>query len=255
MRNTFSLPLLIAGILLLAHPFALSAQEIERGGQSLISSGNTLLELFGGADYLSHGGAFATTDGRYSCCGFDGGSGMRFRIGLAAWIPVAPGIFLVPRYSFGNSGGTFTQTRSLPIPLGGGVAEMQLEEKFRASLPISVFDLFGAVNVLNENLHLFAGPTVGLVSGPSFSTTETIVSPGGATYTDGSRSRTFEDQTTEIERTQFGITFGAAYAIPWNESFTLFPHLEYTLPLTRISREGSWKASRFGGMISLVFAL
>ncbi len=247
-----AMPALAAFLLIPLLPVLLQAQQSENSAQSEPIA----FEIGAGLDFLSHRGGFTTSDGNFSCCGYTDGTGIRFRAGIAAWIPVAPGIFLVPRLSYANSGGSFTRNGSYPIAGTGGQAEeMQIEDKLTAGLPQLAADLLGAASVWEGRVRFYAGPSVSVISGPSFTTTETILSPGGVTYTDGSRSRTFEDQTAEIGKLQFGVTFGAACGFPMDERFTLLPHVEYTLPLTRISREGSWRASRFAGMLSILFAL
>ncbi|MBS1913587.1 MAG: PorT family protein [Bacteroidetes bacterium] len=220
-------------------------------------AGMLLIGPFAGLDYNMHTGQFTISDGNFSCCTADGGSGLGLVFGGKAFIPLSETFSLSPRILYEGRGGTFTGTPDSMLIFGQNqqLETAQIDKEFKASIGTLGVDLLATLTVTDFGLYLAAGPSASYVIAKDFSQTATITRPSGVTFLDGSTSQEmFHGDLDIINRFQMALRGGVGANIPIAQNLYLNPEALYGFPLTKFSKQDNWKGSTLQGTIGLMFA-
>jgi hypothetical protein len=229
----------------------------------ILEPGNDEMEIyigpFGGINYNIHSGEFVTTEGKLECCTFDNGSGIKPVVGIKAFIPIFQHFTFSPRLAYEGRGGSFDKPqKTLPILGEDNQTEWwTFSSKLDVTLNTFDIDLFASYYYDFSNLRLYGvvGPSLAFLFSRNFSATESIVSPSGVKYLDGTTShKVFDSDTLDIVNTsiiQLRIGAGASFNV-WN-NFYLNPEILYGLPLNKISKEKDWKAGSVQFTIGILY--
>ena len=216
-----------------------------------------LIGPYGGIDYNMHRGKFSTTDGHFTCCNFDEGTGIAPVFGAKLFYPLTDEISLSPRVAYEGRGGEFTQTRNdIPI-LGSGnqIEYWNVEEKLKTKLNTLTLEVLGTYTLTSFGLYVAAGPSVGFLLSKNFETTESILGPPGVTYIGGGTTKAFPDQITDINSTLISIRGGIGALIPVSNMIYLNPEALYSYPFNKVAKGYDWKASALQATLGILFMI
>lgn len=108
-----------------------------------------------------------------------------------------------------------------------------------------------------KNLHLMAGPEIGLLLSGTAIQRETIEDPPGATWVEsGTASKElFNGSLGNPTRFQLAVALGAGYNIPLtsSQSLVLVPEITASLPLGTLYGTESWSSASYKAGMSLLF--
>jgi hypothetical protein len=214
-----------------------------------------LIGPYGGIDYNIHDGAFYTKVNGITCCQFDGGTGIGGVAGLKAFIPVGESFSITPRLLYENRRGTFI-TRNEHYPILGEnnkIEQVNFENRLDASLNTVSIDAMASITVTSFGLYVTAGPTASLTVAKSFRKTESIYSPAGVKFLNGSTTRElFAGDLDFVNSALVSVRGGIGAAIAVSQAISINPEVLYTLPLNRVSREDSWKVSSIQATVGVM---
>ncbi|MFN8359382.1 MAG: OmpA family protein [Candidatus Kapaibacterium sp.] len=211
-----------------------------------------------------HTASFRQLSGIPNCCKeFDSGSGSGFSLGALYQFSLARKLTMQLRGGYQQFSAELITPEATTIFSGGGAADGEFEHHLTATLstvgvePILGYRLFGRVN-------LHAGFRVGMLMSKGFRQYEQITKPvDAATFLDsagkdsGRRLRNeFSGDIPDAQSLQLSAIIGASMKVPINSSRTLFlaPELFYTLGLTNVARDLSWKANTLQLGIALKYS-
>lgn len=212
---------------------------------------------YGGIDYNIHRGKFVTSDGRFTCCDFNEGTGIAPVFGVKAFIPITDALSLSPRIAYEGRGGEFKQTKNdVPIlGLNNTIEYLNVEEKLNAFLPTLTLDVFGSYTMTSFGLYVAAGPSFGMLLSKKFETTETILGPPGVKYLDGSTTKTFPDQEVEMNSVFISLRGGVGVVFPISGTIYFNPEVLYSFPLNKASKTNEWKISSVQATLGILFLI
>lgn len=216
------------------------------------------LGIYGGILYNMHSGSFVTTDGRFSCCEFDEGDGIKPTFGLKAFIPVYEEIDFSPRLAYSNLGGKFEKVQNgLPI-LGQNnrVEYLFFNDKMDVQLHSIAIDLPFVYNIQSINTYIGLGPGIDFIVSKNFKKTETPNAPPGVTYVGGATSKVVYDGDMDIvNKTLVSLKIPVGCFINIDETYSINPELMYAYTFNKVSKENDWKMSNFAFTLAFIMNL
>ncbi len=191
---------------------------------------------------------FITFPGVQNCmsatgtAGFEGGTGGGFSVfGLLALRPTPGAGFAshlggAVRVGFSSSSTRFTADEPIGSASDAFGNVVPVVDRYNITVKTGELRVEPSGNYrLSAEVPLFVslGARLSYLAGGTYEQYESIASPAGATFGDGSseRNRTAGD-LTEVRALQVGMTFGIGYEIPLGPTFSLRPELSGLLALT-----------------------
>lgn len=103
------------------------------------------------------------------------------------------------------------------------------------------FDLFP--QYLYRNWRFYAGPTLGMLLGRTWTATSKIVSPNNVTFLNNKTDTTFfsDKEIQDANTFQGGLSAGVSYDFPISNHRVLAPELIFNYPFTNINSRFNWK--------------
>ncbi len=206
--------------------------------------------IFGGLAYNMHRGVIGINEGVYECGSFENADALRWFIGNSANIPLGPDWALSPRLYYHKASGSFSGENQVQPKIAlndGSVTSLVTTHSLDVSLDYLSLDLLASY-YLNNRWYLCGGLTVGLPTRNAFEQFESIVTPVGTTFVDGSTTRRiaagyFSDKSGTIASNSIRIAavFGAGTMIPLSDSWILNPELSVQYGFTNVISDASWK--------------
>ncbi len=247
--------ILIFSAVLLCSALGLSAQSM-----NVLSGG-----LFGGAAYNMHNGTVGVNEGVLECGSFVDATALRWFVGNQANIPLNESWAFSPRLYYHKASGSFTNSNQLQPKIAlsdGSIVSLATTHTLDVSLDYLSLDLLGSY-FLTDRVYVNGGLCVGLPTRNAFEQFESIVSPVGATFSDGSTTRRiasgyFSDKQGNVASNSLRIAavLGAGTMIPLSSSWILNPELSFQYGLTNVISDASWKVHtlRAGAGLLYIFS-
>jgi len=215
-----------------------------------------LLGGVGGMQFLWHAGTIETSDGMYDCCSFSEGNGVGVSMGFRGFISLGKATMLRAGVLYEQWNGEYETVRlSYPI-LGAGntVEDANLDERLDVRLDGITAETQFVIFVLNPMLYLSAGPAMHLPSTKTYTHTESIASPHGVRYLDGSQSKVLLDDDISGVSSFFSLRFGVGMLLELSPGLYANPDVQYSLALSDVRDGGEWSVSGFLLSLGVYFA-
>ncbi len=252
MKNGLKQLLLL--ILLSASTSNLMAQSMNR-----LSAG-----LYGGAALNMHQGTLTTNEGVLECGSFENATSLRWFVGNQVNIPIGENWALSPRLYYHKANGSF-EASNVVQPLialrDGSTTTLKTSNTLDVALDYVSLDLLASY-FLTERLYACGGLTLGLPTRNAFEQNESILSPSGATFSDGSTVHRiaagyFTDKSGSIATNNIRIAavLGLGMMIPLNEQFVINPEVSFQYGFTNIISDASWKVHALRAGAGILYVL
>ena len=255
---------LLCCIVLASLPQVGSAQE------TLIdqSTGKTLyLQYFIGANAALginlHSASFGALPGFPSCCSeYKDATSLMPVFSALAEIPVLRDLRVQVRLAYTNMSGTLKRQQAIgnePVLADGPIpteqrTDVEVEHVLNASMPMAAFEATAAYRVF-DFFWLHAGLRPGLILSNSFDQRETLFTPEGYTFLDGSTIRNeAAGEIPDLQSTQFHAVLGLGYELLTKSRFSMSPEVRYYMPLTKVSSV-NWAVNSFQLGVSLRYGI
>ncbi len=200
-----------------------------------------------------HNASFGALPGVPSCC-------TEYR-DATALVPVIAGLFEIPimrdlrfqsRLGFTTMSGTLKRQEDIgnePVLSDGPLPtqerrDIEVEHSLSASLPMVVLEPTMAYRVL-QFFWLTGGLRGGYVMNSSYDQAETLFSPDGYTFLDGSAIRNqYAGAIPDQQPLQMHAVLGLSYELLTKGRISIVPEVRYYIPLTKVSSV-DWSVSSF----------
>ncbi|MDT8324094.1 MAG: outer membrane beta-barrel protein [Bacteroidota bacterium] len=246
---------MMSALVVLFTPF-LQAQE--RSDDAEAASLRWSIGVSIGGTYMLHGGGLLFPREVPPLIRYDDASGFGPAFGVRVTVPLTSSLALSPRLFAECRRGTFTSDRFMMEIIGRDLRpeDMTLEDELDVTLRVGGLDLLLAWHPADGGFYLAAGPSIGLRLYEEFRVTESIVSPQGVTFLDGSTEREMYDDDPGLTRSvHVGLRGGAGYLLPLNEDLALGCELLYLYPLQTVTENDDWTIQGLQGTVTLQFNL
>ena len=208
---------------------------------------------YAGAGFNLHTANFGALPGVPSCCQeYKSATNIVPALGLLIEFPIMSDLHLQTRVGYTSFGGTLNSTEVIgnepvlgdgTVP-GGERRDVTVEHTLETGLPAIVVEPILGYRVL-KNMWLNAGLRAGFLLSTGFDQVETLVSPDGYTFLDGSATRNaVSSDIPESNALQMHASVGLGYELPVGTGMTLVPEVRYYLPLTKIASV-DWSVQTF----------
>lgn len=214
--------------------------------------------VYGGYGFNVHSASFSELPGVPSCCPrFESGNGSGMSFGALLNIPLTSRLLFDLRAGMNQQSGVLSAQEATGVIVGGVAKSGAFEHTIDADLSVVVVEPSVALRVVG-GLSVRAGMSAGILLKKQYSQKEQIVQPErSATFVDengvDTRSRTRNESSGELpgaSQFQAAIVAGVGYDVPLtaNRSLLAAPEITYTLPLTSVLADESWRVQtvRFG---------
>ncbi len=211
-----------------------------------------------GGTYMMHSGGLVFPREAPPLISYDDASGFGPAFGVRLSIPLSESLALSPRLFAECRRGTFTSEPFMMEIIGRDMRpeDMMLEDELDVILRVGGLDLLLAWHPAGGGFYLAAGPSIGLRLYEEFRVTESILSPQGVTFLDGSTAREMYDDDPGLSRSvHLGVRGGAGYVIPLNEDLALGAEVLYLYSLQTVTEDDDWTLQGLQGTVTLQFNL
>ncbi|MCO6465716.1 MAG: OmpA family protein [Bradyrhizobiaceae bacterium] len=200
-----------------------------------------------------HQASFGSLPGLPSCCSEyrDATSLIPIFAGLVE-VPISTNLRLQTRLGYSALNGSLQRQEAIgnepvlddgPIPTENRV-DIQVEHRLDASAPMVVLEPTVGYQIWNF-LWLSVGGRAGWAIGNSYNQRETLFTPEGYTFLDGTTIRNHtEGSIPDFKSLQFHGVLGLGYELFTNSPFSLVPEVRYYIPFTKVSSV-DWAVSAF----------
>ena len=206
-----------------------------------------------GAGFNLHTANFGALPGVPSCCQeYNSATNIVPAIGLLIEFPIMTDLHLQTRVGYTALGGTLNSTEVIgnepvlgdgTVP-GGERRDVTVEHTLETGLPMIVVEPILGYRVL-KNGWVSAGLRGGFLMNTGFDQQETLVSPDGYTFLDGSATRNaVSTDIPDANSLQMHASVGLGYELQVGTGMTIVPEVRYYLPLTKISSV-DWSVQTF----------
>lgn len=197
-----------------------------------------------GAGFNVHTANFGALPGVPSCCQ-DYKSAMTIApaLGLLIEFPIDADLHLQTRLGYTALAGDLSSTQVIgnePVLDDGSIPNVQrqdvtVEHTLSAGLPMLAIEPILAYRFL-KNFWASAGFRVGILMGTGFEQQETLISPDGYTFLDGTTVRNqIAQDIPDAQTIQMHASVGLGYQFPLSQRLSLVPEVRYYVPVTKIS--------------------
>jgi outer membrane protein OmpA-like peptidoglycan-associated protein len=243
------------------------AQETDEIGEPAIA--DFYIGAFGGFNAINHNATLraeffnSRIDNLPAEATLEQGTGTGIQAGLLFELPFSSAFAIGLRAGYQSRGGTldksYTNTSDVTdvnqTPVSAGVlGELTADIGYAQLLPL--------IKVTPSSLPLYfiAGPNLLYPLDATYTYTETVVEPTGATFTDnGRRTRTIGRGDLEAPTITPAATVGIGYDLMFSREMGLLLELQYSSTLadivTNLSGNGEWKTSSIGLTAGLRFGI
>jgi outer membrane protein OmpA-like peptidoglycan-associated protein len=207
-----------------------------------------------------HSANFQTLPGVPSCCPrFENGSGDGISIGAYYDLPFNSVFALELRLGYSSLNATLKTDEYTTVLVNGNAAVGEFEHSVATSIGMIGITPLARYQVL-PRVTLLAGPELGWIISNNYSEQEMIMQPtnAGVFADNGERIRNaYSGSTPGASKFYCGITVGAQYRLPLNQSGSLFvlPEVLYTEGLTPLVSGMTWRANSVTAGIALQYTL
>lgn len=191
-----------------------------------------------------HMADFGALPGVLSCCAsFSGGSSTTISGGVLGEFPLRDKIRLEARLGFTSLSGDFTRDEKIGnepvLQDGSGPRQIRRDVMVRHDLTSSI-PLFtiepSLLYSVSDRVTAQAGVRVGIMGSTSYTQKETLVSPEGYVFLNGSTIRNQSEGPIPLAAVQqVHAILGVRYDLVKKNSYSISPELRYALPLTNIA--------------------
>jgi outer membrane protein OmpA-like peptidoglycan-associated protein len=245
-------------------PSIVSAQERyvdEQTGQSMLLKYRLGGYLGGGLNL--HTANFGALPGYTSCCTtFGNTSALGFAIGALGEIRLSDGLDLDARLGFGTMSASFALQQLIgnePVLVDGTVGsadrrDVIVEHSLNASIPVVSLEPVLRYQV-GTSLWVVGGVRASYSLSPTFEQQETLVTPEGYVFTDGSAIRNKQSGAIPTAAAiNLHAAFGAYYELWKSRSYRFGLDARYYYPITKIA-EVDWKVHSVHAGLALTFGV
>lgn len=216
------------------------------------------LEAFGGYAVDMNSASDLALPNIPTCCpGYDGATGGGFVGGLGMQLPLSNTLEFVGRLTLHSTSVTQASTEAIKVRDGNTTIDATINHELTSSMAIVSVEP-AVLYKLSEGFGLLAGFRVGSLMSATYAQQEKLDDGIAYDYSDGSGIR--NSSSGNIPQTsvlQFGMVFGARYALPLNASktFHLVPEVQYSPLFTSFISGQSWSVSSLRMMVGVVYDL
>jgi outer membrane protein OmpA-like peptidoglycan-associated protein len=210
-----------------------------------------------------HRADFGSLPGVSSCCqSFTGGSASVFSAGVLTDFPLGNSLRLEARLGFSSLSGDFTRDEKIgnePI-LEDGPGPRQtrrdvlVRHDFNASIPLFTIEpsvLYG----VSDRVVAQAGLRLGIMGSTSYTQRETLISPEGYVFLNGSTIRNPSQGPIPLAAVQqLHAVLGMRYDLVRTNTYTVSPEVRYAMPLGNVS-DVSWSVHQLMAGVSVRFGI
>ncbi len=214
--------------------------------------------VYGGYGFNMHSASFSELPGVPSCCPrFESGNGTGMAFGGLLNVPFTSRLSFDLRAGMNQQSGVLSAEETTGVIIAGVPKSGAFEHTIDADLTVVAAEPSVAVRVVG-GLSFRAGVSAGVLIGKKYTQKEQIIKPERtATFVDGNgndtHSRTRNESSGDLpgaSQFQAAVLAGVSYDIPLTASRSLLaaPEITYTVPLTSVLANESWKVQtlRFG---------
>lgn len=258
----FITAVLLTGVLC-AVPLTAQSQRInEETGQK--ETLQYFLGAYGGLTINQHRPEFGALPGIPSCCPeYNPATTLGPTFGALFELPLTTTLRLQTRLGYSSLRGRIVTSENIgnePVLDDGGVPtapdrrDVFSEHLLETGLPMVVLEPTIGLQTL-DLLWLQVGLRGGFVLGNGMTQSETLVSPDGYTFLDGTTVRnSFDGAIPESNPLQLHAVFGLGYELNTRGNFSLVPEVRYYLPLTNVAAV-NWTVHAFQLSVSLRYGV
>ncbi|MBS1538036.1 MAG: OmpA family protein [Bacteroidetes bacterium] len=219
--------------------------------------------MLGGAFNL-HSGTLTTNEGLLDCGTFNGTTSLRWIAGNYANLPLNETWSISPRIYYHKASGSF-EADNIVQPLialsDGTTTTLNTKHSLDVSLDYITLDAIGQ-NFITDKMYLGLGVSIGIPTRNAFEQYESIISPKGVTFIDGSNTRRiaagyFTDKQGNIASNtiRIGAVANLGTLIPLSPSFILNPEVSFQYSFLNVISDADWKVHALRGSIGLMYVL
>lgn len=219
--------------------------------------------MLGGAFNL-HSGTLITNEGLLYCGTFNGTTSLRWIAGNYANLPLNETWSISPRIYYHKASGSF-EADNIVQPLialsDGTTTTLNTKHSLDVSLDYITLDAIGQ-NFITDKMYLGLGVSIGIPTRNAFEQYESIISPKGVTFLDGSNTRRiaagyFTDKQGNIASNtiRIGAVANLGTLIPLSPSFILNPEVSFQYSFLNVISDVDWKVHALRGSIGLMYVL
>lgn len=187
---------------------------------------------------------FGALPGVLSCCqNFSGGSTSSFSAGVLADFPLTGPLRIEARAGFTSLSGDFSRDEKIgnePVLEDGPGPrqtrrDVMVRHDFTSSIPLFTIEP-SLLYAVSDRFVTQAGMRLGIMGSTSFSQRETLVSPEGYVFLNGSTIRNSTEGPIPLAAVQqLHAILGIRYDLVRTNSYTVSPEVRYALPLGTVS--------------------
>lgn len=206
---------------------------------------------------------FGALPGVLSCCAaFTGGSATSFSGGVLGEFPLRDKLRIEARLGFTSLSGDFIRDEKIgnePVLQDGSGPrqtrrDVMVRHDFTSTIPLFTIEPSFLYSV-NDRITAQAGVRMGIMGSTTYTQKETLISPEGYIFLNGSTIRNQSEGPIPLAAVQqVHAILGARYDLVKKNSYSISPELRYALPLTSIS-DVSWAVHAIQLGVSVRFGL
>ena len=194
-----------------------------------------------------------------SCCPrYENGTGLGLGIGGCYDFFFASPFSFELRLGYNSLNATLKTDEYTSVIVNGNVTTGEFQHTVQASIGMLGLTPLAAYH-FTPRATILAGPTLGWIPSNTFTEEETLVQPvNNGTFPGGSRIRNaYSGATPDASKFYAGLTAGAQYRLPLNESNTLFalPEVFGTFGVTPLASGMNWRANSIAAGVALEYRL
>ena len=218
---------------------------------------------FANAAQTIHVADFGALPGLVSCCqSFTGGSSLGAAFGVLGEFTLRSGLRIEGRVGYTSLSAAFGRDEKIgnePVLDDGPLPrptrrDVMVRHDFTATIPLFTIEptlLFPVA----DRTYVQGGFRLGIMGSTNFTQRETLVSPEGYVFLNGSAIRNdVSDPIPLAAVQQVHVIVGARYDLVSKRSYSISPELRYALPLSSIS-DVSWSAHQIMAGVSVRFGI
>jgi outer membrane protein OmpA-like peptidoglycan-associated protein len=230
------------------------AADVPASGQN--GADEMRVGVFGFGSLVTHDADFRTLPG-VGCCGpgFESGSGFGYGAGFLLQTPIIAQLALQLRGTYSYIGGELIADEHIGNALQGeDVVDAYSEHRIAPSLGIISVEPTLSFRPFSVPLAINIGGELGYVATRDYEQDETLTTPSGAMFDNGSRVRNQSSGAIpESSPLYLAAVGGLSYDIMIGRSLVFSPELSYHRQLNDVLEDSTWKAHsiRLGAGLSL----
>ncbi|NOY06966.1 MAG: hypothetical protein GXO82_10135, partial [Chlorobi bacterium] len=218
----------------------------------------TRVGLYGSPGFNFYQGTFQVFEGSKVCGTFTSGNGQGLVLGGLLEIPLQRNLLLTGRIGYHDASGQYdTDTRlGTVIMPDGTLRDAFVNHVLDATISYITTGL--AVQYYpfsNLDLHVAAGPTVGIGLKHTFIQNEKLLEPLEAKFIDNTREHVVASgDIASFKNVSLTLDAGAGYDVRLTRNLIATPEVRYRFPVTSVTTDTDWKIAGLQAGLSLKWA-